>query len=112
MIRESKVKIAKRLIIFCLVAFTLIIAGNTTARADLTDPKVYSDNSSNFKSTIDVTVFSAASFSFNSVNWKVDVRNDFIGSEILANGFLIEAQHLVAPHTGDVAPNPNTFRFF
>lgn len=96
---------------FCVAALLLITAGNKAALADLTSPKVYADAPTVFKSTLDVTAFSPATFAFDSANWKVSVRNDFIGSEFIPNGFEIKAQHSVAPHAGEAAPNPNTLQF-
>ncbi len=83
----------------------LIFLCNQNARADLIQPVISVDNPLQFQATLDVTQFTQATFSFSSSNWLVTVREDFIGSEVLPNGFEIRAQHLVAP-PGEVAPNP------
>jgi len=76
------------------------------ANANLISPNVVHDDALSFTGTLDVTEFSVATFAFASLNWRVFVEEDFIGSEALPNTFRATIQHLVAPHLGELAPNP------
>lgn len=84
----------------------LVFLCNQEVRADLIQPVTLVDSPNQFQGTLDVTQFTQATFIFSSSNWLITVREDFIGSEVLPNGFEIRAQHLIAP-PGNVAPNPN-----
>jgi hypothetical protein len=84
----------------------LVFSCNQNARADLVQPVVLVDNALQFQGTLNVTQFTIATFAFSSSNWLVTAREDFIGSEVLPNGFEVRVQHLVAP-PGEVVPNPN-----
>ena len=76
------------------------------ASANLISPVVIVDNALFFSATVDITQFSVASYSFTSSNWRVDVIEDYIGSEANPNDFQITVQHLVSPSPGEPAPNP------
>jgi hypothetical protein len=76
------------------------------ASANLISPVVIIDNALVFSGTVDITQFSVATYSFTSSNWRVDVIEDFIGSEANPNDFQITVQHLVAPSASEPAPNP------
>lgn len=76
------------------------------ASADLISPVIIIDTALDFSATVDITLFSVSSYSFTSSNWRVDVIEDYIGSEANPNDFQITVQHLVAPGAGEPAPNP------
>jgi PEP-CTERM motif len=90
----------------CLVVLTLVNVW--TAAANLIVPTVLTDTSLTFQGTLDITTFSVDELVFAADNWRVSVREDFIGSEALPNDFLVTAQHLVAGTGGAPAPNPQT----
>jgi hypothetical protein len=115
--RRSQVGIAMRLLIEALALrwrrelarflYAMMLASLAlSANANLISPNVVHDDALSFTGTLDVTQFSVASFAFASSNWGIGVVEDFIGSEVLPNGFRITAQHLVAPDAGELAPNP------
>lgn len=84
----------------------LIVLCYQPARADLVMPVVALDNPSAFQGSLIVTQFTQATHTFSSVNWLITVREDFIGSEVIPNGFQITAQHLVTPDPSGLGPNP------
>jgi len=84
----------------------LIVLFSQNAQADLVLPVISVDNPLQFAGTLEVTQFTQATYTFSSSNWRVTVREDFIGSEAIPNDFEVTAQHLVGPNPGDVAPNP------
>jgi hypothetical protein len=99
-------KLQKLLLSFA-VGF-VILTSHQLAKADLVQPVVAVDNSTAFRGSLTVTQFTIATYTFSSTNWLITVREDFIGSEVLPNGFEIKAQHLVSPDAGGTTPNPQT----
>ena len=99
-------KITPYSVLTSLVLATFVLLCCQEARADLVLPTVSVDNPLAFTGTLNVTQFTQATYNFSSVNWSIRVREDFIGSEVLPNGFEIIAQHLVTPDQGGTAPNP------